>query len=46
MLLYVVCIMDLSVIETDSGLRIVGKTHQGGHPYMEDYIFTKSDKED
>lgn len=38
--------MDLSVTETDSGLRIVGKTHQGDCPYMEDYIFAKADEED
>lgn len=37
--------MDPSV--TDSGLRIVGKSHQEDHPYMEDYYtFTTADKED
>ena len=44
MLLYVVYTMDPSV--TDSGLRIVGKSHQEDRPYMEDYTFATADKED
>lgn len=47
MLLYydVVCTMDSSVAGSQ-GLLIVGKSHQGDRPYMEDYIFVTADKED